>query len=89
MPQAAARSSKRKVKPGRVPLRVEFPLAVWEQVSESRHAARHETRTQALLALVAAGLAALSKHAAAVPAPARPRKLIAFAGADKAEKTQV
>ena len=36
MPQAAARSSKRKVKPGRVPLRVEFPLAVWEQVSESR-----------------------------------------------------
>jgi hypothetical protein len=65
-----------------VSLRVHVPLELYEKVGEYRHAARHDTKNQALVTLVAAGLAALAKPPAAVPSPDRPRKLIPFAGAE-------
>lgn len=68
-----------------VSLRVHVPLELYERVGEYRHAARHDTKNQALVTLVAAGLAALAKPVE-LPAvngssspPARSR-LVAFAG---------
>jgi hypothetical protein len=67
-------------------LRVRCSPALFERISEYRHLARHDTQNQALVTLIAAGLAALSKPVQ-VPtktdnvslAPKRP-KLIGFAG---------
>ena len=46
-----------------VSLRVACPLPVYERLSSYRHEARHETRSQAALALIAAGLVALARPA--------------------------
>ena len=44
-----------------VSLRINCPLPLYEKIGEYRHAARHETRGQAMITLLAAGLAALAK----------------------------
>ena len=44
-----------------VSLRVNVPLPLFERLGEYRHAGRHDSKNQALVALLAAGLAALSK----------------------------
>ncbi len=77
-------------------IRVNCPLGLYEKLSAYRHEARHETRAQALVALIAAGLAALAKPARvpSEPKPAsvappvlmkskrpKPKQLVPFAGA--------
>lgn len=71
----------RKPAPPGVSLRVRCPLQLYARISEYRHAAHHESRSQALVTLIAAGLAALAKPPT-LPAPDRPRQLIGFAGAE-------
>jgi hypothetical protein len=44
-----------------VSLRVNVPMGLFERVNEYRHLARHESKNQALVALLNAGLAALAK----------------------------
>lgn len=80
-----------------VALRLNCPRALYEKFSAYRHEARHETRSQALLALLEAGLVAIntessagtSKPAAPPASPKapsstdRPKKLIPYAGAER------
>jgi hypothetical protein len=73
-----------------VSLRVNVPLGLYERIGEYRHAARHESKNQALLTLLAAGLAALAKPPALPKnglsenpfSPPAEKKLVAFAGAE-------
>lgn len=79
MPQATP--SQRKATPPTVSLRLNCPLALYEKISAYRHEARHESRSQAMITLVAAGLAALAKPPN-LPPPDRPKQLVAFAGSE-------
>ncbi len=67
-----------------VSLRVNVPIGLYERIGAYRHEARHETRAQAVVTLLAAGLAALAKPVA-LPQPDRPKRLVPFAGADDDE----
>ena len=64
-----------------VSLRVNVPLSMFERIAEYRHTARHDSKNQALVALLAAGLAALAKPPP-MPQPDRPKRLVPFAGAE-------
>ncbi len=63
-----------------VSIRINCPLGLYEKISEYRHLARHETRAQAMVTLLAAGLAALAKPAS-VPPPVK-SGLVPFAGSE-------
>ena len=52
-----------------VSLRINCPMPLYEKISAYRHEARHETRAQVMIALIAAGLA--NPGEAARPAAAR------------------
>jgi hypothetical protein len=77
-------------------VRVEIPLALYEKISIYRRECRYETRSQAVIALLAAGLNAATKpstpqqfaskilEATASP-PDRSRKLVPYAGKDARE----
>src|SRR5262245_48320630 len=75
--------AKRKVSPGRVALRIEIPLALFEKISDFRFEQRLETRGHAIRALLTAGLNALAKPAQ----PPQPHKLVPYAGQDVREKS--
>ena len=76
------------LKPSIISLRVKVPLALYEKVSTYRFEARHESRNQAALALLAAGLAALAKPPALpVSQPPARSKRVAFAGKDVRERS--
>jgi hypothetical protein len=79
MPQAASSPAQPKAAPSKVALRLNCPRALYERISAYRHDARHDSRAQAMITLLAAGLAALSRSASVSP-PARPKQLVAFAG---------
>lgn len=64
-----------------VSLRVKVPLRLYERISAYRHEARHETRAQAMITLINAGLAALAKPPS-LPARTGP---IPYAGFDPEE----
>jgi hypothetical protein len=68
-------------KPKCVSLRFECPLVLYQQITDFRFAARHETKSEAALALLTAGLAELAKPAAKEEPSKRP--LIPFAGSEK------
>ena len=70
-----------------VSLRVNVPLSLYERIGEYRHLGRHETRAQAMVTLLAAGLAALAKPVA-LPQPDRPKRLVPFAGADDDDRVR-
>ena len=63
-----------------VSLRLNVSTQLYEKISAYRHEARHETRAQALVTLLAAGLAALQKPVT-LPPPARSKPLF-YAGAE-------
>ena len=44
-----------------VSLRVKVPLSLYERIGAYRHTARRDSKNQALVALISAGLAALTK----------------------------
>jgi hypothetical protein len=74
-----------------VSLRVSVPLQMFERISEYRHLARHDSKNQALVALISAGLAAMTKPVT-LPAPVQrdltrsgsksDPKRVAYAGAE-------
>ena len=66
-----------------VSLRVNVPMRLYEKISAYRHEARHETRAQAMITLINAGLAALAKPPS-LPTPTRTGP-IPYAGADPDE----
>jgi hypothetical protein len=79
------------MKPPTVNLRVNVPLSLYERIGEYRHTARHDSKNQALVTLLAAGLAAMTKPVTLPPLAPKPvipngkdkrSKLVAFAGAD-------
>ena len=89
--QATAVAKCRAMSKPHVSLRINCPLPLYEKIGEYRHAARHETRAQAMTALITAGLAALAKPPAlptawATDAPVAPparSKLVPYAGAPR------
>jgi hypothetical protein len=91
MPKAPSKPS--------VSLRVRCTPVLYERISSYRHEARHESKNQALVALIAAGLAALAKPASVPtvsriletdpspsPPPDRPKQLVAYAGIDDKQR---
>jgi hypothetical protein len=62
-----------KPQPPHVSLRVNVSLEMFEKVSAYRHQARHDAMGQALVALLAAGLAALSVPASVPIRPFEPQ----------------
>ncbi|WP_394892079.1 hypothetical protein ACG873_12390 [Mesorhizobium sp. AaZ16] len=63
MPQAARHPDQRKAKSPKISLRISVSLTTYQKISEFRHTAQHESRQQALLCLLNAGLVALAKPA--------------------------
>ena len=76
-----------------VSLRVRISLPLYERIGEYRHTARHETRQQALVALIAAGLAALAKPVDLPPQAPAPRPngngLVPFAGSETRRRSKI
>jgi hypothetical protein len=66
------------LKPPLVNLRLKCSLELYERISTYRHEARHDSKNQALVALISAGLAAMTKPVTLPPTTRS--KPIPFAG---------
>jgi hypothetical protein len=73
--------------PDCIDLRVRVSPALYAKIGEFRHAARHDSKNQALVCLIAAGLAALAKPPP-IPPPGRPKRLVRFAGAENGRESR-
>jgi hypothetical protein len=68
-----------------VSLRVKVSLALFERIGEYRHLGRHESRQQALVCLLTAGLAALSKPVT-LPSSEAQKRTATVSGASEARQ---
>jgi hypothetical protein len=79
-----------------IKMRISLPATLHEKICAYRFQARHETRAEALTALVVAGLAAMAKPVTLpkdkgsdsdpLSKPARSKRLVPYAGRDSSEQ---